>query len=259
MKHVFFDIDGTLWDYESVIPETTLSAIKMLQKNGHKAYISTGRTRGYITKPNLLGIGFDGILSGCGTRIELRDNVVYEYIIPDEQAVEAVNTVREYGFRAILEGPEYLYMDYDEFKDDPYGRKVMADLGDNMKPLTANFGKWRISKFSCDMSGCDKAPCYEILRNGFDIIEHNDVIAEMVPKGFNKGTGIKKLCDIEGINIEDTIAIGDGANDLDMFEAAGFSVAMGSGAKVAKDKADYVTTGLKEDGIFNALRYLGLI
>ena len=88
---------------------------------------------------------------------------------------------------------------------------------------------------------------------------HGDLLVEMVPKGFSKGTGINRLCEIKGIDKEDTIAIGDAANDVEMFRAAGFSIAMGSGAEGAKEAADYVTTGLHDDGILNALKYSGLI
>ena len=259
MKCVFFDIDGTLWDYESVIPGSTVRALKLLKQNGHMAYINTGRTRGYVTDPALLALPFDGIITGCGSRIEERGEVIYEHLLSDETAKRAVDTVRRYGFRAILEGPEYLYMDYDDFKDDIYGRKVMRDLGGNRRGLTDNYGKWKISKLSCDTTGCDKHSCYEELKDEFDIIEHNDTVVEMVPRGFSKGAGMRRLCELKGIDIRETIAIGDGANDMDMFETAGFSVAMGSGSKTAIQAADYVTTGLKEDGIYNALRYLELI
>ena len=259
MKHVFFDIDGTLWDYRSIIPESTSRAIKKLQANGHKAYICTGRTPGYITKPNLLSLGFDGIVSGLGTRVEVDGKVIFEYIIPSDIATRAIDTVKRYGFRSILEGPEYLYMDYDEFKDDPYGQKVMRDVEDRMLSLSDNYGKWIISKFSCDMTGCDKASCYRELEDDFDFVEHNAVVVEMVPKGFSKGTGIVKLCELKGIDMKDTIAIGDGANDVDMFRVVGYSVAMGNGADRAKEAADYVTATLHEDGIEKALKHLGLI
>ncbi len=259
MKHVFFDIDGTLWDRRSVIPQSTISAIKSLQNNGHKAYICTGRTRGYITNPVLLSLGFDGIISGLGTGVEADGEMIFEHIIPVDTAVRTIDTIKKYKVRAILEGPEYLYLDYDEFKDDPYGRKVMGDLEGHMKSLSDNYGQWVINKLSCDTTGCDKQACYAELEADFDFIEHNDVVVEMVPKGYSKGTGIRKLCEIKGINIEDTIAIGDAANDVEMFKAAGFSVAMGSGAEGAKRAADYVTTGLNEDGIMNALKYLELI
>lgn len=259
MKHVFFDIDGTLWDFRSVIPESTARAVKLLRQHGHKAYICTGRTRGYITHPDLLALGFDGILSGLGTRVEEGGEVLFEHLIPADLAVRTVDTVKQYGFRAILEGPEFLYMDYDDFKDDPYGVKVMRDLKDRRRSLSDNYGKWVISKLSCDMTGCDKHSCYSKLESDFDFIEHNDVVVEMVPKGFSKGTGIQKLCSIKGIDIADTIAIGDGANDVDMFEVAGYSVAMGNGASLAKEAADHVTSDLHDDGVLNALTHLGLI
>ena len=259
MSCVFFDIDGTLWDFRSVIPESTARAIRLLRENGHKALICTGRTRGYINNPALLNLGFDGIISGCGTRIETGDQVLMEHIIPKETAIRAVDTVRRHGFRVILEGPEYLYMEYDEFKDDPYGRKVMRDLGGNYRSITGHYGEWVISKFSCDMTGCEKGGCFLELSDEFYFIEHDEVIAEAVPKGFSKGTGIRTYCDLTGEDAGDTVAIGDGANDIDMFEAAGFSVAMGSGAPKALESADYVTSGLKEDGVYNALSHLGLI
>ena len=36
---VFFDIDGTLWDYTNYIPESTRKGIKKLRENGHLAFI----------------------------------------------------------------------------------------------------------------------------------------------------------------------------------------------------------------------------
>lgn len=259
MKHVFFDIDGTLWDFRSIIPESTSYAIRKLKENGHKAYICTGRTRGYITAPNLLALDFDGIVSGLGTRLEADGKLLFEHIIPRAKSIRTVDTVKHYGFRAILEGPEYLYLDYDEFKDDPYGIKVMEEIGDRRRSISGEYGKWRISKLSCDATGCDKASCYKDLEDDFDFIEHNDVVVEMVPKGFSKGTGINKLCELKGIDVKDTIAIGDAVNDLDMFAAAGYSIAMGNGAGAAKEAADHVTTDIMDDGIFNALKHLELI
>ena len=217
MKYVFFDIDGTLWDFRSVIPESTARAVKLLRENGHKAYICTGRTRGYITKPNLLSLGFDGIVSGLGTRVEEGENVLFEHLIPSDLATRTVDTVKRYGFRAILEGPEYLYMDYDEFKDDIYGKKVMRDLGERRKSLSDNYGSWVISKLSCDMTDCDKYSCYKLLENDFDFVEHNDVIAAMVPKGFSKGTGIRKLC--EGVETREHL---DFLKEIDCEMAQGF-------------------------------------
>ena len=47
-KTVFFDIDGTIWDDDMVIPESTLEAVAALKANGHLAFICTGRARASV-------------------------------------------------------------------------------------------------------------------------------------------------------------------------------------------------------------------
>ena len=37
-KTVFFDIDGTIWDDDMVIPESTIEAVATLKANGHLAF-----------------------------------------------------------------------------------------------------------------------------------------------------------------------------------------------------------------------------
>ena len=44
-----------------------------------------------------------------------------------------------------------------------------------------------------------------------------------------------------------------------MFEACAYGVAMGSGGDEIKAAADYVTTGVDEDGLYHAFAHLGLI
>lgn len=48
MKYIFFDIDGTILSRENTIPEKTIYALKKLKENGHKIFICTGRTKGYV-------------------------------------------------------------------------------------------------------------------------------------------------------------------------------------------------------------------
>ena len=82
---------------------------------------------------------------------------------------------------------------------------------------------------------------------------------EIIPKGFNKATGIKEICRILGVAHENTYSFGDSTNDLDMLEYTAHSIAMGDGMQQAKDAADYVTASLKEDGIYQGCKHYGLI
>ena len=58
---------------------------------------------------------------------------------------------------------------------------------------------------------------------------------------------------------EDTVAFGDGPNDLQMLEYAGTGVCLGDGSEEAKEKADYITNALADDGVLHAMEHLGLI
>ena len=88
---------------------------------------------------------------------------------------------------------------------------------------------------------------------------HNERVVEIVPKGCHKGKGILEICEYLGVDIEDTYAFGDSANDIGMLDTAGTAVVMGNGSDMAKEHADYVTTDLLDDGIWNACKHLKLI
>ncbi|MCC8152423.1 MAG: HAD hydrolase family protein, partial [Lachnospiraceae bacterium] len=70
MALIFFDIDGTIWDRENIIPESTKTALRLLKENGHQIFLCSGRTRVFIRSEELFSMNFDGVLSGCGTHIE---------------------------------------------------------------------------------------------------------------------------------------------------------------------------------------------
>ncbi|MCR4798764.1 MAG: HAD family hydrolase [Lachnospiraceae bacterium] len=256
---VFFDIDGTLWDIDNHIPESTVLSVRKLREKGHLAFLNTGRCRSFVKDPNLLNIGFDGIVSGCGTMIEYHDEVVFYHRIPRELAEKTISCVREFGFRPILEGRKYLYMDDKDFRGEPYGQKVKDEMGENLLSIEDNWGNWEMSKFSCATTDCDIDACYRAIRDDFHFIIHNEHVVEVVPNGFDKGTGIRKVCELLDIPPENTVAIGDSVNDIEMLEAAGTSIAMGNGVEEIKSMVDYVTTPMLEDGIQNALEHLKLI
>lgn len=258
-KAVFFDIDGTLWDFYNQIPESTVSAIRTLRKNGHYAFICSGRARSYIRHPDLLGIGFDGVVCGCGTHVELNGERIYEKFIDRKLAIHTVETVRSYGFRPILEGPEYLYMDDADFGDELYGQKLKREMGDRLVSIADSYGDWEINKLSCATDHADREGCFAALEEYYTYLIHNTAVVELVPKGHTKATGIQRMCEALGIDRADTFAVGDSVNDLAMLEYAGVGIAMGNGSPEAKAAADYVTADLQDDGIYRAMLHFGLI
>ena len=260
---VFFDIDGTIWNYDKYIPESAKLAIKKLRENGHLAFICSGRARSFINDPDLLGLGFDGIVCSCGCHIEIDGKIIYQKIIDQDFARKTIEMIRSYGFRPILEGPKKIYMDDDEFDmNDGFGNVLRRDVGSNLVTIGGDYyGKWEINKMSCatDVPEDKKMECFDRLSDDYAIIAHDNDVCELVPAGHNKATGMLKACEIVGINPENTYALGDSENDLDMLTAANIGIAMGNGTDRAKAAADYVTTAFDDDGIYNALKHFGLI
>ncbi len=65
--------------------------------------------------------------------------------------------------------------------------------------------------------------------------------------------------DQNGIDRSETMAFGDGENDIAMLEYVGIGVAMGNGKEAVKEAADYVTDTVEDHGIEKALKHFGLI
>ena len=72
----------------------------------------------------------------------------------------------------------------------------------------------------------------------------------------NKGVGLQKLASLMGLEAEDFVAIGDSANDAEMFEVSGFGIAVGNGDEKIKEVANYVTEASFGDGTVEAIEFL---
>lgn len=257
-KAVFFDIDGTLWDEHMQIPDSTIEAVRTLREAGNYAFLCSGRSRSSICNEKLLGIGFDGVVAACGTYIEFHGEKVYEYLLSSREVAHVLDVMERYHMLAVLEGPHYIYVDDEDFSDDPYVIYLRKELGENVKPIEGGT-EFEINKLSIDLKGAGLDLVRKEFEEMFDVIVHNDWLIEIIPKGYSKATGIRRLCEMLDIALEDTYAFGDSANDLEMFALVAHSIAMGNGTEEAKRAAEYVTTDIMEDGIKNGLLHYGLI
>lgn len=260
MAFIFFDIDGTIWDENMQIPESTIRTIHKLQENGHKTFLCSGRSRSNINDPRLLEIGFDGIVAACGNHVEMDKKVLYENILSPELTEKVVRVMEECKMPIVLEGPECHWIDKENFEADPYVLYLFKAMGESAKVLKGYSPEIRINKMSGDvLPETDYARVLEELSDSFECLEHEGHVVEFVPKGTSKATGIDWLCRHLHIEKRDTYAVGDSVNDLDMLNFVGHGIAMGNGTNAAKEAAEYVTTDIHDDGIYNAMKHYGLI
>ena len=240
-KAVFFDADGTICDIEKGTPASAVEAITKLVKNGHQAWLCTGRSRAFV--PDYLEqIPFTGMISACGCTIEKDGKRLFNKEMTTEAAWHSVEVLRKYGMIPVMEA-----------------------LGGKWRPVKGYEHDLHINKISSKIvPGSDPEKACAELEDYYEFIGHvgeglaGDTI-EMIPKGFSKAVGIAAVCRIFDIAHEDTIVFGDSNNDLSMFEYAKTKVAMGNAASGIKKLADYVTTDIFHYGIKNGLEHLGLI
>jgi phosphoglycolate phosphatase (TIGR01487 family) len=109
------------------------------------------------------------------------------------------------------------------------------------------------------------------LRRNFDVEKARQMLMKEFPEldlvdtGFavhikskkvNKGTGLKRIAELMGLDAKDFVAIGDSRNDIEMLEASGFGVAVGNAHPELKKVADLVTEGVHGAGVAEAVQYL---
>lgn len=260
-KYVFFDIDGTLWDEKMIVPESTKLAIKMLQEKGHKAFVCTGRAMGNVNDPQFEEIGFDGFIAACGNHVEMDGKILYERNMSYEDVKAIYDISREHNLPIIYEGTKFQWLDREGFDGDTYIDYIVQNLKDAAVFLDeCDLSEIEANKFSALANEQTNYPAVEeALVDRFDFMDHGDGIIEAVPKGTSKATGIAWLCEHLNISKEDTYALGDSINDLEMLAFVGHSIAMGNASQAAKDVAEYVTTHIHEDGVYNALKHYNLI
>lgn len=261
-KAIFFDIDGTLYDRDNPegVPDSARFALDRLRENGHKTFICTGRVSCAV-EDSLRELGFDGMILGCGTHIFYRGRQLFYHQMDRETGSRLVELVAEYGGMAILEGKDYLYCDPcppdSEFY--PYYKKRQEMFRPILRPVSGT--DWEISKMTVRFSGrhpeSKEVMVREVSRLA-DVIDSGSS-AEFVPKGFSKASGIAYILEKLGINREDTVAFGDGMNDLEMLSYVGLGIAMGNSAPEILDVCGARTDAVYEDGVYKACVRYGLI
>lgn len=259
-KIIFFDIDNTIWDYNTIIPESTKRAIHRLHENGHLAFLCTGRARGNLRSEELFRLPFDGIIASCGNHVEYRGIVLHERILPEDELRYCIEVLSGYGLPSVLEGPKDHWIDEEGFETDPYVDYLYQALGEDAHPLRGYEPGMRVNKISSLILPSTDFPAIEkALGDRMEIIHHPGKVVEIIPKGTSKASGIQWICDYLGIDLRDVYAVGDSSNDLEMLTYVEHSIAMGNATEQIKEIAEYVTTDLHSDGIWNAMKHYGLL
>ncbi len=242
IKIAFFDVDGTLAsntnyneDTYERIPESARNALKRLQDNGIIPVIATGRSRIFI-QPLAKKLGMNCFIASNGLSVTYKDEEIYHNYLTKAELIEILEKVNSLKDVTILLETARGNIDFTtianiERFDDTY--QVIV-VGENLKQ--------RVDIDNDRLKARMVAP----------------VAMNIYPAHLSKASGIQEMLDRLGLTPEQAICFGDEENDIEMFFACAYTVAMGNGSSIVKDLASYVTESVDENGIYNACKHFGL-
>ena len=276
MKIIFLDADGTLLHHEGFIPQSALQACQLAQKNVHKIVLCTGRQKVEVYG-DMLKLDYDGMITGSGAHVEVNHHLLEERTFSKEQLQILLEYMHKNDIDAIFETTEGLVGNqktYDHLDQmiqkqcrhlspELFAKHGLVQVQHNLK-VTDAILEYPVNKISFLESDISYQQIYDALHRQFDLVPatfapFGKESGEISEKTITKATGMKSILNYFDRSAEDAIAIGDGFNDLCMFEVAKTSVAMGNAPIEVQKKADRITTSLDNNGIYNAFIVLGLI
>ena len=277
-KILFLDVDGTLIDYRAIMPESAGRAVDQARANGHLVYICTGCSKAEVLERNLCEL--DGMIGANGGYVEDHGDVILHQSIPVEDVRAIVEWCDARGLGAVLESNEGMfnsmlmkdqartvYSKYAAGKGSTFedawqknehitDRMLFLEREDRYR-TDINKIDFVLSSYQDFLDAKEAFP--HMIANTWGGKDEQALFGDLSPAGITKANAIALLLKHLGRDVEDTIAFGDAKIDISMFELCNYSVAMGNAGPETKEAADYVTTDVNEDGIWNAFKHLGLI
>lgn len=262
IKLIALDLDGTLLNEEKHITEENRRALEECIARGIHIVPTTGRTLQGIPDEvkGIPGVRYAITVNGGKIMDQTEKRVIDSCVLEPVQALEVIDIVRDYPvmYDAYINGRgvcEKRFLDHlEDYGITGAGKKFIESIRDaypSIRDHVEQTGEQveKLNIFFRDLS------CREEIREkvnglGFAVVSssmYNNL--EVNAKGATKGEGILRLAAHLGILPEETMAFGDGENDISMIEKAGLGVAMGNAGDFLKERAGFVTRTNDESGV----------
>lgn len=257
IKLVALDLDDTVLGPDRSISDRVKRAIKLVQERGARVVLVTGRMF-CAAAPFAVALGLPGpLVAYQGSLVKsLAPRSVWRHLqIPPSRLQELllwlerepvhINLYIDDALHvAALNDEARRYAEYSQVEVKAVGRLSTFAA----KAATKVVAIGEPSHFD-DM----EARARDLFGADLAVNRSYDHFLEFGHQGATKSQALAWLGEKWGIKPRAMLAIGDGANDLDMIEYAGIGVAMANGAPVVQRAADFVTASNREDGVALAL------
>ena len=264
IKAVFIDIDGTLVNSKKEITEKSKDAIKKCIKNNIKIILASGRSRLHASEKieQINGSPYS-ISSNGADAYDLEKNIeIYSESIPKKILNNLLKYADENDYKIALNYDFELIMNkafypdeenkvrsIDFLKDIINTRKIVQCIVSNKDMEKMKKFKEYLHSNNIDLKIENESK--RLIDNSLPPSKH--YFCDLVSKKVSKGEAVKRICNYLGLKDDEIAVIGDGINDVAMFELTKYSVAMENASAEVKKSANYVTNSNDEDGVANIL------
>ena len=260
-----FDLDGTLLTSELRISDIDKKTLQNLNKRGIKIVIATGRSIHQIKEYTRELEISDPVITFNGALIAnpATGEVITKKVFPIEEvhAIEALMKEEGLNYFFYTTNRVYYVNDCDYYRFQEHYNSILPEelripIFHISEMTEEEYSDVLVIALNNDTAiipslkaKLDKIAKVSLLDSGRNIMD-------LIPAGTSKGEAIKELLSHFDIPISETVAFGDSQNDETMFDAVGFSVAMGNAYETLKKKADFVSKTNDDYGITYALNTL---
>lgn len=243
-KLIVSDLDETLLNSNKDVSDKDIEAIRSLKDvrfvlatgRGYESITNTLKQIDQYDKKDTYSISYNG-----GMITENKDNrVLFEksFDFKDAKRIFELGKQFDVCMHVYVKGISYVYKIYENEKkyiSKTINYKEIEDIDclSDTPILKVLYGNEDMKYLETIRNKLNLEDDYEICFSANRYLEFN-------PKGVNKAYGIRKLCELLGIDISESIAIGDSTNDLSMIKEAGLGVAVSNAVELIKENADVI-------------------
>lgn len=256
IKALFLDFDGTIYSHkQGKIPDSAYKALKKIKDKNILTFLCTGRAYSELKWFDLSKLDIEGLIVNNGQLIfDRNENIIYQKPIEGVLKEKLIKIFNDKKLPIYISTKDDIFINF----VNEQVIKVQNDVSSNIPEIKDYKGQdmFMTSIFVDISKRCKEL---EELDSLGEITYWHFGACDVVPKGVSKSKGIDEVIKIYGISIEDTMAIGDGENDIDMLKHCGIGIAMGNSNDDVKKVADYITDDIDNDGLYKAFKHYDLI
>lgn len=246
VKIAFFDVDGTLLRFRHKdISDLTKKALLKLKENGVLLCMATGRSLPCV--PHFEGVDFDIYMTFNGAYIKYGEKLIRDIHFSREDCNQLIANLKEMNRPLAISNDRFVVANG---KDDDL--QEYFDVGMVELVVSDDFERLSHENIYQIMCSCNESE-YDRILHGTKNVQVEawwDRAADIIPKCGGKGDGVRAILEYFDFDPSESIAFGDGRNDIEMIKAVGTGVAMGNAGDNVKEAADIICRSCDDDGIY---------